>query len=188
MNNSGLFSAIWLHLPGTTGGIHVVYSIIEPLIDKYIKAVKPLHAQGTAASQKSKTALQLLVTLRILSEDHAVMIAENIADSWMILPVPLLIVTPGFIVRGGCVYTGLLVPALSSAKALAHVDNKVRCVSLLLLLYCTNIIQCDRQYIFQECRIVAVVRAMLMLYIMIQNVCYSIYATVRVLILITHTK
>jgi hypothetical protein len=48
----------------------------------------------------------------------------------MILPVPLLIVTPGFIVRGGCVYTGLLVPALNSAKALAHVDNKVRCVSI----------------------------------------------------------
>jgi hypothetical protein len=132
MTNSGLFSAIWLHLPGTTGGIHVVYSIIEPLIDKYIKAVKPLQQQGTAASQKTNTALQLLVTLRLLNEDTAVMIAENIADSWMILPVPLLIVTPGFIVRGGCVYTGLLVPALNSAKALAHVDNKVRCVTVLL--------------------------------------------------------
>lgn len=43
-------------------------------------------------------------------------LAENIADSWMLLPVPLFLFTPSFITNLGCLYTGLVVPALNSIK------------------------------------------------------------------------
>ncbi|KAG5190792.1 hypothetical protein JKP88DRAFT_266781 [Tribonema minus] len=120
-----MLAGIWLQLPGSAGGIHMAYALIEPLIHEYIRAVRP--PGGADAVARSKNGLSFLVTLRILSQERASMIAENIADSWMLLPTPLLVFSPGFVVRGGCMYAGLLVPAINSAKALAHrntlIDN-----------------------------------------------------------------
>ena len=121
-HNRSLFGVIWLHLPGSTGGINLAYSAIEPVIHRYIRTVRP--SQSTQASaQDSSGKLNVLVSLGVITQQFVDSLVENVSDSWMILPVPILILTPGFMVRGGCIYTGLFVPALNATKALAHINN-----------------------------------------------------------------
>lgn len=43
-------------------------------------------------------------------------LADNVADSWMLLPVLVFFFTPGFLTNLGCLYAGLVVPALNSIK------------------------------------------------------------------------
>lgn len=43
-------------------------------------------------------------------------IVDNVADSWMLLPTPMFFFTPGFLTKLGCLYAGLIVPALNSIK------------------------------------------------------------------------
>lgn len=43
-------------------------------------------------------------------------LADNVADSWMLLPVPMFFFTPSFITNIGCLYAGLVVPGLNSIK------------------------------------------------------------------------
>lgn len=44
------------------------------------------------------------------------MLTDIVADSWLLLPVPLFFFTPGSIANLVCMYTGLAVPALNSMK------------------------------------------------------------------------
>lgn len=59
---------------------------------------------------------------------HGQVLASNVTDSWMLLPVPLFFFTPAFVAFLGCLYAGLVVPALNSIKVL------LRSIILVLLL------------------------------------------------------
>ncbi|CAM9731857.1 unnamed protein product, partial [Phaeothamnion confervicola] len=118
---------VWLQLPGPVAGIHVVYAVVEPLIQRHIRNVRSAAAVAGSgaraeAAATSRSALRVAVVLRLLSEKQVDVIEENIADSWMLLPCPLFLFTPGFITYGGCVYTGMVVPVLNSIKTLARID------------------------------------------------------------------
>ncbi|CAM9742334.1 unnamed protein product, partial [Discosporangium mesarthrocarpum] len=108
------FFFMWMHLPGQGSGLGVVYSVIEPLVNKHVKNVRP--PGGPRAQEKSRNFLSVLVLVHLLTEDQAQIIVDNVTDSWMLLPTPFFIFTPGFITYAGCVYAGLVVPALNSIK------------------------------------------------------------------------
>ncbi|CAM9896435.1 unnamed protein product [Choristocarpus tenellus] len=118
------FFFVWMHLPGQGSGLGVVYAIIEPLVHKYVKNVRP--PGGRRAQEQSKSVLHLFVMMRILRETQAQSIIDNVTDSWMLVPTLFFIFSPKFIAYAGCIYAGLAVPTLNSIKALTKgVDAKL---------------------------------------------------------------
>eukprot|EP00903_Cladosiphon_okamuranus_P019888 g18280.t1 len=109
------FLVLWMHLPGPGSGLQLVYSKLEPLVHKY---VKDLRASQNGYSGMIEKWQDLAVLLRLMTKEHAELLTDNIADSWMLVPALLCFFTPAFITNFGCVYAGLVVPSLNSIKTL----------------------------------------------------------------------
>lgn len=54
--------------------------------------------------------------MRLPHRTRLQLLTDNIADSWMLVPVLLCFFTPSFMTKIGCVYAGLVVPSLNSIK------------------------------------------------------------------------
>ncbi|CAM9715263.1 unnamed protein product, partial [Hapterophycus canaliculatus] len=114
------FVALWMHLPGPGSGLQVVYASLEPLVHKYVRDLR-MPDNGHVGTLKSLR--NVLVFARLLTEEHAEVLASNISDSWMLVPGLLCFFTPSFITRLGCLYVGLVVPAFNSIKTLGRRSN-----------------------------------------------------------------
>ncbi|CAM9541237.1 unnamed protein product [Sphacelaria rigidula] len=117
VRTAAFFCVVWMHLPGPGSGLQVVYYLLEPLVHKYVKDLRT--PQGM--SEDVLGPLQhVLVFLRVVTKERAQLIADSVADSWMLLPTPAFIFTPGFLTNLGCLYAGLVVPSLNSIKTLGR--------------------------------------------------------------------
>jgi hypothetical protein len=119
---SSFFFLLWLQLPGRAGGLHIAFSVIEPLLhgapsqrqhnnEGYEGLVGKLLV-GTNAF------LSALRMVGLLSKATTDAVTVSIADSWLLVPASIFIFTPSFITYAGCLYVGMVVPALNTMKVL----------------------------------------------------------------------
>ncbi|CAM9748528.1 unnamed protein product [Pylaiella littoralis] len=114
------FLVLWMHLPGPGSGLQVVYAMLEPLVHTYVRDLRMPENGYTGSLQRVQ---EVLVFVRVLTKENAEVLVDNITDSWMLVPVPLLLFTPSFITSLGCVYAGLVVPSFNSIKTLGRRSN-----------------------------------------------------------------
>ncbi len=105
------FVLLLLQLPQAICKPRLAYGAVENVLGWWNTG----HVHRKIISQ----ALSVLVTLGILSERRAQHIAINVADSWQMIPAFLVFLLPYQpFLELGCFYTGHLVPALNTTKAM----------------------------------------------------------------------
>ncbi|CAB1106710.1 unnamed protein product [Ectocarpus sp. CCAP 1310/34] len=109
------FLALWMHLPGPGSGVQVVYAWLEPLVHTY---VKDLRMPQNGYTGTLKRVQELLVFVRLLTEEKAELLVDNITDSWMLVPALAFFLTPSFMTELACLYTGLVIPSFNSIKVM----------------------------------------------------------------------
>ncbi|CBN79833.1 conserved unknown protein [Ectocarpus siliculosus] len=114
------FLALWMHLPGPGSGLQVVYAWLEPLVHTY---VKDLRMPQNGYTGTLKRVQDLLVLVRLLTEEKAELLVDNITDSWMLVPALAFFLTPSFMTELACLYAGLVIPSFNSIKTLGRRSN-----------------------------------------------------------------
>eukprot|EP00752_Nemacystus_decipiens_P010653 g9486.t1 len=115
------FLVVWMHLPGPGSGLQVVYASMEPMVHKYVRDLRAPQNGYSGTIQKWQ---DMVVFVRLMTKEHAELLTDNIADSWMLVPALLCFFTPSFITNLGCAYAGLVVPSLNSIKTLGRRQSR----------------------------------------------------------------